>query len=50
MAPVLGAQPGQQGPANPAAGLPQAPDAKSRGALERFQKLCRDAKRKAIGT
>ena len=29
--------------------LPKPADAKARASLERFQKLCRDAKRKAIG-
>jgi chromosome segregation ATPase len=38
-----------RGPAQPGAGLPKLPDPKARESLERFQKLCRDAKRKALG-
>jgi hypothetical protein len=30
-------------------GVPSVADQEARGSLERFQKLCRDAKRKALG-
>jgi hypothetical protein len=47
--PRFGATEGSDGKKQAKGGLPAAADSKARESLKRFQKLCRDAKRRAVG-